>query len=215
MKSEMRGAKELMKNWIIYDIEIEKAIPSKSDLHTDGIAYCEGWHDHKGMGISVVGVYDYVHDRYRVFCRDNADELAALIERAERVIGFNNLSFDDKVLEANWGIVVPKSKTYDLLVEIWIAAGLEATFNYRTHGGFGLDAMAAVNLGEQKTGHGSIAPVEWQRGNLGNVIDYCLMDVRLTKRLIDLATENQWLLNPRNKGVLQIRPPYLLKTGVL
>lgn len=195
----------MSKNWIIYDIEIEKAIPTKSNLYSEGIEYCDGWHDHAGMGISVVGVYDYLHDRYRVFCKDNADELAALIERADRVIGFNNRSFDDKVLSVNWGLVVLPAQSYDLLVEIWAAAGLEATFNYRTHGGYGLDQMAFANLGERKTGHGSIAPVEWQRGNIGHVIDYCLQDVRLTKRLIDLVSASGQLINPKDNEPLQIR----------
>jgi hypothetical protein len=98
------------KNWIIYDIEIENAIATAA-RPLPGITYCLGWHDHASMGISVVGVYDYLHDRYRVFCKDNANELRALIDRADRVIGFNNLSFDDKVLAANWEIEVPPHKS--------------------------------------------------------------------------------------------------------
>lgn len=194
-----------MKNWIIYDIEILKAIPTKSDVYTEGITYCEGWHDHANMGISVVGVYEYAADRYRVFCDDNKDELRQVLEQAERIIGFNNNAFDNQVLALNWSIEIPPEKSYDLLVEIWAAVGLGPQFNWRTHGGVGLDAMAQANLGEGKTGHGAIAPIDWQRGKIGAVIDYCLQDVRLTKRLIDLVGATQTLIHPTNHELLEIR----------
>ena len=96
---------------------------------------------------------------------------------------------------------------YDILVEMWIAAGLAPVFQMGTHGGFGLDATAARNLGTKKTGSGALAPVSWQRGQIGAVIDYCMEDVRLTRKLLDKILRGGKLLDPRGGGELKLRRP--------
>lgn len=188
---------------LIYDIEIIKAIPSKNEPRIEGIAYCEGWHDHVNMGISVIGCYDYVEDRYRVFCKDNFDDFQLLVNESETIVGFNSLAFDNKVCAAN-GINVPASKSLDLLVEIWKAAGLSETFQYPTHLGYGLDAVCEANFDRKKTGHGALAPVQWQNGEIGSVIDYCLNDVALTKEIVDEIARSGKLLCPKTTKVLNL-----------
>ena len=47
-------------NAIIYDCEIIRCIPPRDGIRNDDLAYCDGWHDYEGMGISVIGAYDYV-----------------------------------------------------------------------------------------------------------------------------------------------------------
>ena len=170
-----------MINAIVYDIEIIKAIPNKGEPLIEGIEYCKGWHDHAGMGVSVIGVYDFVEDRFRVFCSDNAVDFLALVDNREHRISFNGIGFDDKVISSciNCGVSL-QQKHYDLLQEIWSAYG------QRFKGG-GLDAMCSANGLGGKTGHGALAPVMWQRGQIGAVIDYCLQDVKLTKELFLLS----------------------------
>jgi len=189
---------------LIYDIEIVKAIPNKDGSKLAGIEYCAGWQDHANMGVATLCAYDYKDDRYRVFCKDN---LADFIELAKdrMPVGFNNIAFDSKVLNA----VTPFDETgqYDLLVEIWAACGLGPTFNFKTHGGFGLDIMCETNFGTKKTGHGALAPVDWQRGNIGAVIDYCLNDIKLTKQLFDEVLAGRDIKNPKG-GTLMLRCPY-------
>lgn len=183
---------------LIYDCEIIKAIPPKvAAMRLPDIEYCLGWEDLTGMGISVIGAYDYEEDRYRVFCEDNFDEFQALVEHHDRIVGFNSLKFDNRLCAAN-GLMVPDEKSYDLLVEIWLAAGLGPHFVYPTHIGYGLDACAAANFAEHKTGNGALAPIHWQHGQTGKVIDYCLQDVRLTKRLLDLVLHNGNIINPKD-----------------
>ena len=80
---------------------------------------------------------------------------------------------------------------------MWRAAGLGPKFEYPSHLGFGLDATAKANQIGGKTGTGELAPINWQRGKIGNVIDYCLEDVRLTKRLIDRVLRLGILQDPR------------------
>jgi hypothetical protein len=191
---------------IIYDCEIVKCIPDRSGYQEPDLEFCEGWHDYAGMGISVIGCYDYEADQYRVFCKDNWRAFIDLAQYHGTLIGFNNISFDNRLLAAN-GLQLPADRSYDLLVEIWRAAGLGPTFNCRTHGGFGLDAMCAANFGLNKTGRGDLAPIAWQRGRVGEVIDYCLNDVALTKKLVDKILTDQTLISPKDGRVLSIRMP--------
>ena len=199
---------------LVYDIEIVKGICPVNEAPIPGIEYCEGWHDHAGMGISVINAYDYYEDRYRCFCEDNFDAFQELVEDREVICGFNSIRFDNAVCEAN-GIEVPELKSYDILREMWLSAGLGAEFNRTTHRNYGLDKTGEVNLGQNKTGHGALAPVQWQRGEIGKVIDYCLGDVWITKRLLDLILIRQELISPAD-GMTMLRmpiPPQLTMMG--
>lgn len=193
---------------IIFDCEIIKGILGKGEVPLPGIEYCGGWRDFEGMGISVIGAYDYRTDRYRAFCADNFGQFLDLVNGADMVIGFNSLGFDNPLCRAN-GIEVPENKSWDLLAEIWAGAGLSREFQYPSHLGFGLDACSAANFGTQKSGHGATAPVDWQRGRVGRVIDYCLDDVRLTKNLVDRVMACGFLVDPRDQGrVIRISLPF-------
>jgi hypothetical protein len=193
---------------IIYDCEILRAIsPEKDSERLDGIEYANGWRDFSNLGISVIGAYDYHEDRYRVFCIDNFTEFQKLVDSANIIVSFNGLAFDNRLCESN-GITVPDEKSYDLLVEVWAAAGLGPKYQYPSHFGFGLDACVKANfINEAKSGHGAAAPIQWQRGQIGAVIDYCLQDVRLTKLLVDKIIREGYLNNPREKGMLTMRKP--------
>jgi hypothetical protein len=195
-------------NCIIYDCEIINAIPNRDGSKLKGIAYCAGWRDFENMGVSVTGVYDYVEDRYRVFCDDNKAELAELIHgRKALCVGFNNIPFDNRLLFAAGWPCPNDEMSYDLLREIWIAAGLPPTFDHKTHGGFGLDAVCEKNFGTKKTGSGALAPVLWQHGQKGQVIDYCLNDIRLTKQLFDDVLQEKNIINPKSGLPLRLRKP--------
>jgi hypothetical protein len=201
-------------NGIVYDIEIIKGIPSGKDPTLEDIEYCEGWHDHKNMGISVIAAYDYVTGRFRTFLRDNFIGFAELLVERNWHVGFNNIGFDNKVLRASQ-IYLGDERSYDILAEMWRAADLDPTsFEWNTHGGYGLDETAMVNMGAKKSGHGALAPVQWQRGQYGAVIDYCLEDVRLTKRLMDRILANGFLVSPKHTDrVLRVRHPEIIEKG--
>jgi hypothetical protein len=52
--------------------------------------------------------------------------------------------------------------------------------------------------------HGDLAPVEWQRGNRGAVIDYCMRDVMLLWRLIEKLPE---LIDPVTGKTVSLELP--------
>lgn len=193
---------------IIYDAEIIKAIADKKHPHQVGIEYCEGWRDFKGMGVSVVCAYDYNEERYRVFLKDNFSSLQALFDQHDLLVGFNNLRFDNPLLGAS-ELLAPAFKSYDILREIWQAAGIGPEFRFPTHLGYGLDAVLRANLpGMAKSGDGAMAPIWWQQGEIGKVVDYCLEDVRLTKRLFDIIMDTGELQCPKAGKTLNIVTPH-------
>ena len=197
---------------LIYDIEIKRAIAINGVPERPGIDYCFGWDDVEGMGISCVCAYDYWQDRYRVFLEDNLAEFNALAVMRHPLVGFNNIKFDNAVLMANGLFTVPgydfEMRCYDILREVWAAAGLGPEYNADTHAHYGLNAMVRANFENiGKTGHGALAPIDWQQGRIGRLVDYCLTDVWLTKKLMDLIIEKGSLISPRDASLLKIRRP--------
>lgn len=192
---------------MIYDIEIVNAIRPKNEAdELPDIVYCAGWHDHANMGISTICAYDYATGRFRVFLNDNMDEFLELA-RQRLMVGFNSIPFDDAVIMAEYGDDYQPARSYDILREVWAAAGLGSQFKFPTHAGYGLDAVARANHLQGKTGHGALAPVQWQRGELGSVIDYCLQDVDITRRLLDKIIIERVLICPKTGRLLDMADP--------
>ena len=169
---------------LIYDLEIAKAVPPRTGKRQTGVEYCKGWEDHKNMGISCLCCFDYANNRNRVFGWESKQEFIDLTQNRDPLVSFNGLLFDNKVIEATWGLGIPLDTCYDILREVWIAVGVDPDhFEFKSHGGYGLEALCKENFGIAKTGDGASAPAEWQRGRHCTVIDYCLNDVRLTRAL--------------------------------
>lgn len=194
---------------IVFDLEIKRAILSRGEQVREGILYCEGFHDHKSMGISVLGLYDYEQNRARVFCDDNKGEFAITYHQ-HLFCGFNSRRFDAKVMAEAWNFFVPEAMHYDILEELWRAHGLDPNaFNWRTHGGFSLGAVFKANFPELKgkMDKGAEAPIHWQRGRIGEVIDYCLHDVYLTQLLFERILAKGGLISPKTKVLVALPNP--------
>ena len=192
-----------MKKILIYDCEIIKAIRDPKKVDLAHIEYCNGWDDYENMGISVIGVncidkndgFDLISNHNLL--HNTLDKFQFGLHGVDVLVGFNNQSFDDKLLKAN-GFVIPESViNYDLLAEIWEGAGLGREFVYPTHAGFGLDAICKANGLGEKSGDGANAAILWQKGKHQEVIDYCENDIKLTRKLFDLIQEKGEIKDPR------------------
>lgn len=183
---------------IIVDVEIEKAIQIRGEPKLPDIEYCNGWRDFAGMGISCVCTYDIETNLSRAFLKEDFNALADYL-REKWTAGFNTRRFDLPLLAAH-DLNLDSALHYDLLEEIWLALGLDPDkFNPRTHGGWGLDAVCRATLGIRKTGNGALAPVWWQQGKRGKVIDYCLNDVWMEGQLLKHVLQRI----PVTNGVVQ------------
>lgn len=189
-------------NLMVYDCEIENAVPGK-EPRLEGIKYNQGWHDKAGMGISVICAY--VWDQgYRVFMKDNFEAFKALVEDPNTLcIGYNNHAFDDPLVKAVLGFPIDDRRSYDLYSAVRVSRG---TMN-SAHGP-SLDTLAKANFLAGKSGSGALAPILWQQGKVGQVVDYCLNDVAITVRLLELVMAGR-LRDPDSGRILDVAIPSL------
>jgi hypothetical protein len=118
--------------------------------------------------------------------------------RDEKLIGFNSISFDDKLLKAS-GYEIDTD--IDLLCEVRLSTNQPPFYDPTlTKGGYSLNDLAIANKLGNKSMTGAIAPIEWQKGNKEAVRQYCLRDVYITRELF-LADQ---LIDPTNKNLIQI-----------
>jgi hypothetical protein len=184
---------------IIIDVEIEKAILGRDETPIEGIEYCGGWRDFEGMGVSVVCTYDITTHLSRCFLKEDFNSLAEYLH-GKYTAGFNTKRFDIPLLATHDVDVTVCGPHYDILEEIWFALGLDPDkFYYKTHGGWGLDAVCKATLGIAKTGNGALAPVWWQQGKRGKVVDYCLNDVWMEGFLLQWIIDNGVVANGTNQ----------------
>ena len=129
------------------------------------------------LGVSVVGVYDYVEDKFLTFRETQFDELTVLLENADEVVGFNLIGFDWPVLAAELGDWVTELPTLDLMIEAQKTLGRRIS----------LDALAQATLGSSKLGSGLDALEYYRAGDWERLERYCLEDVKLTRDLYEYA----------------------------
>lgn len=187
-------------NSLVYDIEIIKAVPQNNVEIQEGIEYCAGWDDKANMGVSCVCAFDFLENRMRVFFEDNKDAFTELYYSREELVGFNNRRFDDVVLQHSGWIDEPRSDAiYDILERIWVSLGHDPDhFTYKTHTGYGLDQCAKANGMGCKTGWGGSAPIDFQNGAYGKLVDYCINDVTMTLKLYQRICDVHYIINPKD-----------------
>lgn len=178
---------------IVIDVEIKKAIPPRgSEEPQPDVEYCKGWRDFAGMGIACVCTFELPTGLSRTFLEEDLDELDAYLN-GRATAGFNTRRFD-LLLLAEHG-VKPSGFHYDILEQVWVAQGLDPDrFVPATHGGWSLDAICEATLHTKKSGNGAFAPIWWQQGKRGRVIDYCLRDVWLEASLLRHILEHRFVL---------------------
>lgn len=187
---------------VIYDTEIRHGVLTENNPPQPGFKYADGWHDFAGMGIATLCAYDIFQSRSRVFLEDNMGQWEDLVGERDAVVGFNNHQFDDRLLAAN--DVWFGHESIDLAALIWRAAGIPQGEHPK---GLGLDAICRANNLPGKTGNAANAPQDWQNGQIGRVVDYCLADVRSTLRLYRYLAQNGGIKDPRNGEWLSVVVP--------
>ena len=189
---------------IILDVEIKKGILGRDDSPLPGIEYCGGWRDFAGMGVSVVCTYHIETRLTRVFLEEDFAELQAYL-KTDSTAGFNTRRFDLPLLEHH-GIVVDQALHFDGLEQIWLALDLDPDrFYWKTHGGWSLDNVMTATFGLAKSGHGAMAPVWWQQGKRGKVIDYCCRDVWLEGKLVEHLRAGAPVFKEANGAPVRVR----------
>lgn len=180
---------------IIFDCETLACVPNRNELRDSNYHYCKGWGDKRGMGISVIGVYDFVEKDFLVFMADNLSEFATLVATRNIICGFNNERFDNPLCEAH-GVSIPDGKSYDLHKEIVkkVPPGQRS--------GYKLDNLLKANKLHVKGGEGAEAPKLAQRGEWGKLLNYVIRDIKCTLLLMR-AVCNKCVISPKTSSYIE------------
>lgn len=127
-------------------------------------------------GISAVVVWDSTTHRPHIYDSHRLADAAKHLEAADVVLSFNGIEFDVPVLEGVLGRRLVLPIHLDLLQLIW------KSLTGRRKGNT-LDEIAKRTLNEGKIEKGTHAPALADEGRWGELFDYCLHDVELTRRL--------------------------------
>jgi len=68
-----------------------------------------------------------------------------------------------------------------------------------------LDSLSQANLNMGKSGNGALAPVLFQQGKIGELVQYCIQDVYLTKNLFELALSKGELYIPKLEKTVPVK----------
>lgn len=135
------------------------------------------------LRMSVGVTYDPERDLYRAYTEEQAGDLIAALQAADRVIGYNLLGFDYEVLQAYAQKRLSFPPTVDMLVH------LERALGWRPK----LDDVVAATLGERKSGDGLDAVRWFRQGRLDLVAEYCKKDVEVTWKLYDFGRRHRYV----------------------
>jgi DEAD/DEAH box helicase domain-containing protein len=153
------------------------------DIETKNIFQDVGKNDPTLLDISVVCVYDSETNAYTSYLENELGKLWPILEKADIIIGYNSDHFDIPLLNKYYPGDLTKIKSIDLLKEIKDSSGRR----------FKLDHIAEGTLGINKSGHGLQAITWWKKGEIQKIIDYCIDDVKITKKLYEYALKNKKL----------------------
>ncbi len=153
---------------ITFDIETANAFPtlSRNDLSR--------------MELAIVAIHDSETDTYSSYSKEELGKLWPIIESADVLIGYNSDSFDIPLLNNYYPGDLTKIRSLDLLVEVQNALGRRLR----------LQSLAEGTLKVGKSGDGLQSVRWWQEGLYDKVREYCIDDVRITRRLYDYALEH-------------------------
>lgn len=150
------------------------------DIETTNTFADVGSSDPAALDISVVCIYDSHTDEYSHFLQEDLPKLWKILEHADVLIGFNSDHFDIPLLNKYYPGDLTNIKSVDLLKAVHSSLGRRIK----------LDTLAEATLGEKKSGNGLEAILWWRNGEKQKVIDYCIQDVAVTRKLYDYALEH-------------------------
>lgn len=168
-----------MKNIVFFDLETQKS--------ADEVG---GWDKIRDMRMSVGVTYSTTRGDYKIYGEKDVDELLTELQRADLVVGFNNLGFDYEVLHGYTILDLRQLPTLDMLVEI------KKVLPHR----LSLDSIAHATMGVEKTSEGLQAIRWWKEGKLMEIAEYCCYDVKITKLVYEYGAANKQLFYTNKFG---------------
>jgi len=159
-----------MKNIVYFDLETQKS--------ADEVG---GWDKIRDMRMSIGVTYSTAGGDFRIYRESQVDDLLAQLQRADLIVGFNNVGFDYEVLHHYTVLDLRQWPTLDMLVEI------KKTLPHR----LSLDSIAHASMGIEKTAEGLQAIRWFKEGRLAEIAEYCCYDVKITRLVHEYGTAHK------------------------
>jgi DEAD/DEAH box helicase domain-containing protein len=165
------------RHFLVLDIETQRLVQDVG-----------GWDHIDKLGVSVACAYDSRTDEFISF---REHELPKLIELCEErlVVGYNIRGFDLPVL-VPYGLKIKRVEAFDIMYD------LEALTRQRF---LKLEAVARGTLGTGKSADGLQAVEWWKQGEIQKIIDYCMMDVKVTRDVFQFGRQNGFVRIQRSE----------------
>src|ERR1035438_7716468 len=162
----------MAKNIVYFDLETQKS--------ADEVG---GWGNISRMGMSVGVTCSSATGKYKIYGEKQVNDLITDLQRADLVVGFNNLRFDYEVLHGYTSFDLRQLPTLDMMVEL---------HNQLRHR-LSLDSIATATFGVEKTAEG-LQAIEWYRqGKLLEIAEYCCYDVKITRLVHEYGVQHRQL----------------------
>lgn len=186
---------------VFFDLETRKLA---ADLDPNDEKH--GWtlmREGKG-GIYGLMIYDSAEQWLYPYDDDDLLEIAAHLENADVVIGYNSEGFDRPAIEGQLGRKLVLKESIDLMLCIKEALG-KIGVRYWKRGQYTLGAVCSRTLGRTKSGEGKLAP----HLPPGEMFRYCGNDVRLTRDLYEHILRENGIISVDNTFLPVELPEYL------
>ena len=162
----------MAKNIVYFDLETQKSAEEVG-----------GWGNISKMGMSVGVTYNTARGEYKIYGEPQVNDLITELQRADLVVGFNNLRFDYEVLHGYSALDLTQIPTLDMLVVL----------NEKLGHRLSLDSIATATFGVEKTAEG-LQAIEWfKQGKLAEIAEYCCYDVKITKLVHEYGAHHRQL----------------------
>lgn len=168
-----------VRNVVYFDLETQKS--------ADEVG---GWDRIRDMRMSVGVTYSTRRGSYRIYGEKEVDELLTELQRADLVVGFNNLGFDYEVLHHYTILDLRQIPTLDMLLE------LKKTLAHR----LSLDSIVHATMGVEKTSEGLQAIRWFKEGKMMEIAEYCCYDVKLTRLVHEYGAAHRQLFYTNRFG---------------
>lgn len=165
-------------NEIVFDIETQNS-------------FAEVENDFKKLKISCVSIYSYQTDSYQSFTENELPKLWPILERADRIIGYNSEHFDLPILHNYYLGKLDQIPHLDIMKEVKEKIGFRLK----------LDDLAQATLDDVKKSADGLQAIRWwKEGKIDEIKKYCEQDVKITKEIYDFGRANRQLFYKNFKG---------------
>ncbi len=161
---------------LVIDVETQKL--------SDEVA--DGWNAVDQFLVALVVTWDEGSDM-RVWYENEVPSLLKEAENFQKIVTFNGENFDFRVLSHYGSVDVLRQRSVDLLVELSKVLGFRVK----------LDSLARATLKKGKTGTGTESVQWWRSRKVAlrqKVVDYCKVDVELTRDVYLFGKENRYVM---------------------